>query len=279
MNSQNLARTIIVTGSNKGIGYFTVQRLLKENPAFKLIMAVRTQENGETAVKDLVKDIKDAEQRVDIMELDISNSSSIDSFISNLKTKYGQVDALINNAGIASKGDAFDENIVKTTFQTNYYGTVELSEKIKPLIKDHGKIIIVGSMAGKYKQFSDEIRDRFASSSLTKEGLTGLAKEFYDAVVAGNYKEKGWPKSGYGTSKALINTYARLLGNDQDILQRDIQVYVLCPGWCRTDLAGPKAAKSAEEGSDTPVYLVGLPWNVNKDWQGKFFSERKLDSL
>jgi len=52
---------------------------------------------------------------------------------------------------MAFKGDAFDENVVKTTFQTNYYGTVELTEKMKPYIKDSGKIIFVGSMAGKYK--------------------------------------------------------------------------------------------------------------------------------
>lgn len=52
---------------------------------------------------------------------------------------------------MAFKGDEFNEHVVKTTLQTNFYGTVELSEKMIPYIKSSGKIIIVGSSAGKLR--------------------------------------------------------------------------------------------------------------------------------
>lgn len=40
-------------------------------------------------------------------------------------------------------------------------------------------------------------------------------------------------------------------------------MYVCCPGWCRTDMAGDKAPKSKEEGADTPLYLIELPSNID----------------
>lgn len=50
----------------------------------------------------------------------------------------------------------------------------------------------------------------------------------------------------------------------------------MCPGWCRTDMAGQKAAKSAEEGADTAMFLMGKPSEIVAEEQGQFFSERKL---
>ena len=64
------------------------------------------------------------------------------------KAKWSHADILINNAGIATKGDSFNSDIVKDTFKINFYGTVELSEKFVPYLKPNGKIITLGSRAG-----------------------------------------------------------------------------------------------------------------------------------
>lgn len=48
------------------------------------------------------------------------------------------------------------DELVKMTFATNYYGTVELTKKMTPLINKRGKIIIVGSMDGKTSQLSSK---------------------------------------------------------------------------------------------------------------------------
>jgi hypothetical protein len=50
----------------------------------------------------------------------------------------------------------------------------------------------------------------------------------------------------------------------------------MCPGWCRTDMAGEKAPKSAEDGADTALWLMSKPWEIVKEEQGQFFSERTL---
>lgn len=55
---------------------------------------------------------------IESLELDVSSNESIDKFIQNLNDKNISVDALVNNAGIAWKGDAFDSDIVAATFKT-----------------------------------------------------------------------------------------------------------------------------------------------------------------
>jgi len=269
-------KTVVVTGSNKGIGYAIIERVAKDHPNYEFVMAVRTVSNGEEAVKKLIQSSPDIEKRIRIEKLDVSNSDSIDKFVSRI----GNIDILVNNAGTAAKGDNFDGKIVQDTFQTNFYGTVELSEKMIPNINNNGKIITVGSTSGKSERLkSDKLKESFRDPNITRAKLFDLAKLFYDSVVDDTFEEKGFPRQGYAMSKLCINTYARILGRQKEVLDKNIQVYVFCPGWCRTDMAGDKAPKSAEDGADTCAYLVDLPFEINKDFQGHFFHDRKIISI
>ena len=58
-----------------------------------------------------------------VAELDLSDEQSIDSFVASFQEKFGHADVLVNNAGIATKGDDFSAEIVANTFKTNFYGT------------------------------------------------------------------------------------------------------------------------------------------------------------
>ena len=51
-------------------------------------------------------------------QLDVSNSESIDAFVKLAEEKYKTIDVLINNAGVAAKGDAFDSDVAQMTFST-----------------------------------------------------------------------------------------------------------------------------------------------------------------
>ncbi len=56
--------------------------------------------------------------------------------------------ALVNNAGMAFKGDAFDANVAATTFRCNYYGTARITAALLPRIVPGGHVINVSSRAG-----------------------------------------------------------------------------------------------------------------------------------
>jgi len=104
------------------------------------------------------------------MELDISDNKSIDNFANHFLKSKRAVDILINNAGIASKGDAINEQIARQTFQTNVYGTIHLTKLMIPYIKEHGKIITIGSSTGKLiKVTSAALKEQLTSEALTEE--------------------------------------------------------------------------------------------------------------
>ena len=105
-----------------------------------------------------------------------------------------------------------------------------------------------------------------------------LIGEFRDAIGVNQVEERGWPKWIYGISKLGINIYSTILGRQEEILKRGIQVYSCCPGFVATDMTSHKGHLTVEEGIRTPVYLIELPFEVNKDLQGQFFQREKLSS-
>lgn len=68
-----------------------------------------------------------------------------------------------------------------------------------------------------------------------------------------------------------MNVYTTRLAKDPFIIENDIQVYSLCPGWIKTDMAGPKAPGTIEEGAETPIFLLDLPYKIDPKIQGGFF--------
>lgn len=115
---------IIVTGSNKGIGYGIVEGLA-QNPKYNIIMACRNVENGEKAKSQLLAKFPQA--HINVEQLDITNKESIDNFIKVVEQKYKKIDILVNNAGVAAKGDAFDEQIARWTFSTVLFPSFRIS--------------------------------------------------------------------------------------------------------------------------------------------------------
>ena len=66
---------------------------------------------------------------------------------------------------------------------------------------------------------------------------------------------------------------------EEMVIAKKIQAYVCCPGWVKTDMGGPNAYRELHEGAITPMYLIDLPFEVNPEFQGKFFSDKMVRSL
>jgi carbonyl reductase 1 len=185
------------------------------------------------------------------------------------------LDILINNAGVAAKGDAFDQEIAKWTIGTNYFGLVRVTNTLLPIMRPGGRVVSIGSTSGNLSKLtSDALRARFLDENQTEAGVTELMHTFIRAVGEGNYAEKGWPRQTYAVSKMGVHAYTRALARHA---RSDIDYFCCCPGWCRTDMAGPNAPLSAEEGSDTPVFLALTDDPEVLKHRGKFFSKRRCD--
>ena len=117
-------KAVFVSGANRGIGKALVEALLKEKVS-KVYAAARD-----------IKSLKFADPRVVPVELDITNREQIE----NAARLAGNVDVLINNAGVATFASVVDAttNDLMTDMQVNYFGTLSMVNAFAPVIEKNG---------------------------------------------------------------------------------------------------------------------------------------------
>ena len=128
--------TILITGGGSGIGLEIAKAL---SPANRIIIVGRNKEKLETAAKDL--------ENVFTIQADITDENDVNRLYEEVKTSFGGLNILINNAGnayvynIANDGDAYSKAVAE--FTTNYFAPIRLSEKFLPLLKQQNEAAIV----------------------------------------------------------------------------------------------------------------------------------------
>ena len=277
-------RNVLITGSNKGIGYSIVETLLAGEKSYDFIATARNTKLGEEAVSTLTKKYPKSTSTLTFHQLDVNDDKSIADLAQWVKTKYGKLDALVNNAAIASwnTNDEEKKNIIKTNFLSVY----KLTEKFTPLLSDDGKIINVSSGLGVLDVQAPTLKKALEDEKLTEQKVLDIANNILEYIK--DYPGKPVPEGSYPASKALLNTYAtKFLINK---LKKTQQIYTVCPGLCGTDLNGltptkegeePSpfgAVRTAEKGAETPVYLINLPFEKNEELNAKFFRDLEIIS-
>jgi len=269
-------RVAVVTGSNKGIGLAIVRALCQQFQG-DVYLTARDSGRGQAAVESLASEgLKPMFQQLDINDLD-----SITTAAAYFRDKYGGVDVLVNNAGIAFKvADTAPFDVqAEVTLKTNFFATRDMLTHFMPLIKPGGRVVNVSSFVGSrtLNQCSPALQERLRSEDLTEDELVGMMQSFVQLTKKGEHKAGGWPETAYGVSKtgltALSMVLARQLSKERPGDQ--ILLNACCPGWVRTDMAGSKAPKSPDEGAVTPVYLSLLAPGATQP-HGKFVSDKEV---
>ena len=96
----------LVTGANKGIGFEIARELAKIG--MHVIMGARNLERGNKAMGDL----KQEGLYVELLEIDVSKSDSIEKAVIELEKKYDRLDVLVNNAGILHREEGLGSSTV-----------------------------------------------------------------------------------------------------------------------------------------------------------------------
>src|ERR1041384_3380767 len=211
----------LVTGANRGIG-FEVCRKLARDKGFAVILGARDHAKGVKAGETL------SGEGLEVFPvfLDVTNVESIAGAQRWVEEKFGRLDVLVNNAAILydswQRAVSADLNVVREAFETNTLGPWRMCEAFLPLLRHnrHGRIVNVSSESGSL------------------------------AVMGG-----GTP--AYSVSKVALNALTRMLADE---LKPDrILVNSVCPGWVATEMGGPDAPRSVEEGAASVVWAVTLP--------------------
>jgi NAD(P)-dependent dehydrogenase (short-subunit alcohol dehydrogenase family) len=209
-----------------------VARRLAEE-GYRVVIGSRDPDRGEEVARELGSGVA-------ARQLDVTDEESIERCIESVAGKLGRLDVLVNSAGITGGGwstNAYDVDLdeVRHTLETNLYGAWRLTQAALPLMREnrYGRVVNISS------------------------GMGQLA-------------DMGGHAPAYRVSKTGLNVLTRMLAAELE--GENILINSCCPGWVRTDMGGPSAQRSVEEGADTPVWLATLP---DDGPRGGFFRNRR----
>ena len=230
-----MEKVALITGANKGLGFETAYQLGVKG--YTVIVAARTQQkSNETAEK-----LKSKGVHAVGMQLDVVNDNEVDNLSKTINEHFGKLDVLVNNAGVqldfpgfmpGNSTETVSLDILKQTFEINYFAPIALTQKLLPLLKKStaGRIVNVSSIMGSLALHAD--------SNSPIYGIKLLA---------------------YNSSKTALNQFTLHLA--EALKDSPIKVNSAHPGWVKTDLGGEYAPMSIEDGVKTIVDLSTLDEN------------------
>lgn len=132
-------KTILVTGGTSGIGKAIALELLQFN--FQVIISGRSVVNGPTSTPNLHQ-----------VQLDASKPESIDTMANYLKSTFGAIDGLVNNAGIGIMAPVLETEQAKAkhVFDVNFWGPLAICNALYPFLNKGACIINITSIAGNF---------------------------------------------------------------------------------------------------------------------------------
>ena len=274
-------KTVLITGSNKGIGYGIVEILLEKKSNLRVILTSRNEDLGKKVYNKLLNKYPYSKDYFYYHQLDITKKDSISNLISWISAYFGKIDYLVNNAGYGPYASRSDVKTHMTCLEINVFGTIYFTEEMirNNMINKKGKIILVGSLAGcLHFLSSNKLKNAFKNAKTTQD-LLNLAQSYKNSFLKGIEQQEGWCSKSYYVSKMIINSYPRILSYRKEIQENDISVYSIHPGWVNTDMGGRGAPLSYKQGAECEVFLLELPDGINKKYQGKFFDRFNLSSF
>jgi NAD(P)-dependent dehydrogenase (short-subunit alcohol dehydrogenase family) len=228
------ARVALVTGANRGLGFETARQLIAKG--LSVVLAGRDGAALQRAHRTLSEPYQ---RRVVTVQMDVTSVESITAAQRAVMERVGSVEVLVNSAAVLlSENDdvlSIPADDYRRTFETNLFGVIEVCRAFVPGMAraGYGRIVNVSSGAGQLATMS-----AYAPA--------------------------------YSMSKTAVNAFTRILA---DTCRADgLLVNAVDPGWVRTDMGGPSAPRSAQEGADTIVWLATLP---DDGPTGGFFRDRR----
>ena len=229
-------RVALVTGANQGVGFQVAKELVANGVT--VLVGSRNFVRGETAAKEIGPGAI-------ALQLDVTDQASIAAATDRIRTEFGRLDLLVQNAAISNTGlrpGVTIQDYVKSTrtsnvsldevraiWETNVFGVLAVYQAMLPLLRESSDARIVNVSS--------------SSGSLT-----------LNADPAGPYHSIFGP--GYSASKTALNaiTLAMMI----ELESTGIKVNLVSPGYTKTNLNNYQGTDSVEDGSREVVRVALL---------------------
>jgi NAD(P)-dependent dehydrogenase (short-subunit alcohol dehydrogenase family) len=216
----------LVTGATRGIGLETARQLAQQGVL--VVVGARELAKGEHAAKALQGEGLAAEA----VAIDVTNAASIAAAAKEIEQKHGRLDILVNNAGILvddfqKKPSEQTLDTWRTTFDTNLFGLIAVTQAFLPLLRksDAGRIVNVSSLLGSLTLHADP------------------ASPIYDFKVP-----------AYNVSKSAVNAWTVQLA--YELRGSTTKVNTIHPGYVKTDMNKGEGEIDIPQGAKTSVELA-----------------------
>lgn len=209
-----MSKVWFITGCSTGFG----RELAKEVLAAGYRAAVASRNTDD--VKDIVEAHPDNAIAV---KLDVTKADEISAAVEQVKNEFGQIDVLVNNAGIGYFGaiEESEEDEVRRMFEINFFGLANVTKAVLPILRNQrsGHILNVASIGGLvgFPAVGFYNATKFAvdgfSESLAKE-VAPLGIKV--TVIAPSGFRTDWAGRSANNSKIVINDYKETAGTNKD---------------------------------------------------------------
>jgi NAD(P)-dependent dehydrogenase (short-subunit alcohol dehydrogenase family) len=187
-----------VTGASSGFGLLTSVALAGEG--YRVLASMRNLKNRgrlEAAAKEA-----GVTDRIEIIQLDVTDFSTVETVIQDVIRRYGRIDLLVNNAGYAAGG--FTEELAieewRRQFETNFFGLVAVTKAVLPSMRERrsGKIVNISSISGRigFPFMGPYVASKFAVEGFSESLRLEMLPYGVHVVLIepGSYKTDIWSK-------------------------------------------------------------------------------------
>ncbi|MEQ9442957.1 MAG: SDR family oxidoreductase [Cyclobacteriaceae bacterium] len=157
-----MKKTIFITGASSGFGKETVE--LFHQKGWNVVATMRSPEK-ETVLNQL--------ENVFVTKLDVTDTESIASAVSEALERFGTIDVLVNNAGFGTMGalEAASDELIRKQFEVNVFGLINVTKAVLPTMRNNksGTIVNLSSVGGR---MSFPYLSLYHATKFAVEGLT-----------------------------------------------------------------------------------------------------------
>lgn len=238
MFQKNTGKVALVTGGNQGLGLAIVKGLANRlQEADTVYLCSRNLERGQNALNELGQ----TRAKVEVVQLDVTDSSSIAALASQLKTRHGKIDIVASNAAARINKEQPQAAQVRDFVATNNHGSRNLLQALWPLLNQGARYVMVASAFGWLHYLPEKLRPLFDTSTLSLDEIEKNMDQFVDAMESGQASKAGWPEWINITSKIGQVASARIAARNINETRPndDILINAACPGLVDTEASRP----------------------------------------
>jgi short-subunit dehydrogenase len=245
-------KTIVLTGTSSGFGYITAKFLCDKG--YRVIATLRDITTRNLSVKKELEEFsKKSLGSIDIAPLDVTSEISIEQFVEYIDSNIGQIDCLINNAGLGAMGfvESFSLGQAKQIFDVNLFGPLSLTKTLMPLFRrqKEGLVIFVSSACGRlcFPFLSIYNASKFALEGLVESWQIETKPLGIDMclIEPGAYPSELHNKRLIPENKAVLDEYGTLKDAPDQMVSAILQAF-----------SDPSATPNPQEVSEIIVKLI-----------------------